>query len=80
MSAHEPETTPPTASETPVSETASVDSPAAESAADENKRRFREALDAKKARHGEDHLDAGQTPGHAHGRVETKRTFRRKTG
>ena len=29
---------------------------------------------------GEDHLDAGQTPGHAHGRVETKRTFRRKSG
>jgi hypothetical protein len=75
MSAHEPETTPPTDPEAPTSET-----PAEESPADETKRRFREALDAKKARHGEDHLDAGQTPGHAHGRVETKRTFRRKTG
>jgi hypothetical protein len=47
---------------------------------DETKRKFREALDAKKGRQGEDHLDAGQHPGHAHGRVETKRTFRRKTG
>ncbi len=65
MSANEPETTPPTDSE---------------SAVEETKRKFREALDAKKARHGEDHLDGGQTPGHAHGRVETKRTFRRKTG
>ncbi|HEY0238858.1 MAG TPA: DUF5302 domain-containing protein [Friedmanniella sp.] len=65
MSANEPETAPPTDDKT---------------SAEETKRRFREALDAKKARHGEDHLDAGQTPGHAHGRVETKRTFRRKTG
>jgi len=47
---------------------------------DDMKRKFREALEAKKGRHGEDHLDAGQQPGHAHGRVETKRTFRRKTG
>jgi hypothetical protein len=65
MSAHEPETSPPTDSESP---------------ADETKRKFREALAAKSARHGEDHLDGGQTPGHAHGRVQTKRTFRRKTG
>lgn len=55
-------------------------SPQTESPADETKRRFREALAAKKGRQGEDHLDAGQTPGHAHGRIETKRTFRRKTG
>ena len=47
---------------------------------DETKRKFREALAAKKGRHGEDHLDAGQAPGHAHGRVESKRVFRRKTG
>jgi hypothetical protein len=65
MSSHEPETPQPT-------DDASL--------AEETKRRFREALDAKKARQGEDHLDGGQTPGHAHGRVETKRTFRRKTG
>ena len=49
-------------------------------AEDDLKRKFREALAAKKGRHGEDHLDGGQQQGHAHGRVETKRTFRRKTG
>lgn len=80
MSAHEPETTPPTASETPAAEGPAAETAPAESPADETKRRFREALAAKKARHGEDHLDGGSTPGHAHGRVETKRTFRRKTG
>jgi hypothetical protein len=47
---------------------------------DDMKRKFREALEAKKGRHGEDHLDGGQQAGHAHGRIETKRTFRRKTG
>lgn len=47
---------------------------------DEMKRKFREALQAKKGRRGEDHLDAGQQPAHAHGPVEAKRTFRRKTG
>ena len=65
MSDNQPETSPPSTDESP---------------ADETKRKFREALAAKKARHGEDHLDGGQNPGHAHGRVETKRTFRRKTG
>nr|WP_294691714.1 DUF5302 domain-containing protein [uncultured Friedmanniella sp.] len=50
------------------------------SPADEMKAKFREALQAKKGRRGEDHLDAGQQPAHAHGPVETKRTFRRKTG
>jgi hypothetical protein len=52
----------------------------AEPSQDDMKRKFREALEAKKGRHGEDHLDGGQQSGHAHGRVETKRTFRRKTG
>ena len=42
--------------------------------------KFREALAAKKGRPGEDHLDGGQQQGQAHGRMETKRTFRRKTG
>ena len=65
MSAHEPEDAPPTEGD---------------SGTDETKRKFREALAAKKARQGEDHLDGGQGPGHAHGRIETKRTFRRKTG
>ena len=48
--------------------------------ADDMKAKFREALEAKKGRRGEDHLDAGQQPVHAHGPVEAKRTFRRKTG
>jgi hypothetical protein len=47
---------------------------------DETKRKFREALDAKKNRRGEDHIDDGQPNVHAHGPVETKRVFRRKTG
>ena len=54
--------------------------PETPSTAEETKRKFREALEAKKGRHGEDHLEGGQQPGHAHGRIETKRTFRRKTG
>lgn len=51
-----------------------------DSVAEETKRKFREALAAKRGRQGESHLDGGQSGGHAHGRVETKRTFRRKTG
>jgi hypothetical protein len=58
----------------------SDEQPETTSPADETKRKFREALDAKKGRQGEDHIDGGQQPGHAHGRIETKRTFRRKTG
>ena len=48
---------------------------------DETKRKFREALEAKHGRKGEDHV--GNDPrsgGHAHGPVDAKRTFRRKTG
>lgn len=44
------------------------------------KRKFREALEAKKGRQGEDHIDDGQQQVHAHGPVDTKRVFRRKTG
>ena len=47
---------------------------------DETKRKFREALAAKQGRKGEDHIDSAQQNVHAHGPVETKRTFRRKTG
>lgn len=52
-----------------------------ESAAEETKRKFREALEAKKGRRGEDHIDDGQQSHvHAHGPVDSKRVFRRKTG
>jgi hypothetical protein len=47
---------------------------------DETKRKFREALAAKQGRKGEDHIDNAQQHVHAQGPVETKRTFRRKTG
>lgn len=47
---------------------------------DDTKRKFREALAAKQGRKGEDHIDNASPHMHAHGPVETKRTFRRKTG
>jgi hypothetical protein len=47
---------------------------------DETRRKFREALEAKQGRPGEDHIDSGPAHVHAHGPVETKRVFRRKTG
>ncbi len=49
---------------------------------DETKRKFREALEAKQGRQaeGEAHLDAEASQVHAHGPVDAKRTFRRKTG
>lgn len=47
---------------------------------DETKRKFREALEAKQGRKGEDHIDSGSSTAHAHGPVDAKRTFRRKTG
>lgn len=59
-----------------------ADQPAeqAETPEDETKRKFREALEAKKGRRGEDHLDAGTHPGQPHGKVDAKRVFRRKSG
>jgi hypothetical protein len=47
---------------------------------DETKRKFREALEAKQGRKGEDHIDNEPQHVHGHGPVETKRNFRRKTG
>ena len=46
---------------------------------DETKRKFREALEAKQGRKGEDHIDNPSTTGHPRP-VDAKRTFRRKTG
>ena len=47
---------------------------------EETKRKFREALEAKQGRRGEDHIDNRDDNPHPHGPVETKRVFRRKTG
>ena len=49
---------------------------------DDTKRRFRQALDAKHGREaeGEAHLDTEASQTQAHGPVDAKRTFRRKTG
>ncbi len=49
---------------------------------DETKRRFREALDRKKAKSsgGSDHKDGGDKQPRAHGPVESRREFRRKSG
>lgn len=56
--------------------------PESDSAADENKRRFREALDRKKAKSsgGSDHKDAGAKQSKSHGPLESRREFRRKSG
>ncbi|MGE2815525.1 DUF5302 domain-containing protein [Mycobacterium heidelbergense] len=49
---------------------------------DETKRRFREALDRKKAKSsgGSDHKDGGDKQPRAHGPAESRREFRRKSG
>ena len=49
---------------------------------DETKRKFREALDRKMAKSssGSDHKDGGGKQPRAHGPVETRREFRRKSG
>jgi hypothetical protein len=47
---------------------------------EETRRKFREALAAKQGRKGEDHIDNEPTNVHAHGPMDTKRVFRRKTG
>jgi hypothetical protein len=52
----------------------------ASSVESETKRKFREALEAKQARQGEDHIDGTGPQVQPHGQIEAKRTFRRKTG
>jgi hypothetical protein len=49
---------------------------------DETKRKFREALDRKKAKSsgGSGHKDGGDKQPRAHGPVENRREFRRKSG
>ncbi|KAA1431028.1 DUF5302 domain-containing protein [Mycolicibacter arupensis] len=56
--------------------------PESDSAADENKRKFREALERKKAQSagGSDHKDGGAKQSRSHGPVENRREFRRKSG
>ena len=56
--------------------------PEPESAADENKRKFREALERKKAKSagGSNHQDAGAKQSRSHGPAESRREFRRKSG
>lgn len=53
-----------------------------DSAADDAKRKFREALDRKnnKANAAADHKDTASKPTHAHGRAGSHREFRRKSG
>jgi hypothetical protein len=52
------------------------------SSGDATKRKFREALDRKKAKSsgGSDHKDGGAKQPRAHGPAETRREFRRKSG
>jgi Family of unknown function (DUF5302) len=49
---------------------------------DDTKRKFREALERKKAKAagGSDHKDGGAKQPRAHGPVENRREFRRKSG
>ncbi|AFM18699.1 hypothetical protein Mycch_3975 [Mycolicibacterium chubuense NBB4] len=53
-----------------------------EGSEDETKRRFREALERKKAKSagGSAHRDAGSKQPRAHGPLENRREFRRKSG
>jgi Family of unknown function (DUF5302) len=53
-----------------------------ESPEDETKKKFREALERKKAKaaDGTSHADGGSKQSKAHGPVEGRREFRRKSG
>ena len=63
--------------ETPQDDTAQDDTPQ-----DDTKRKFREALERKKAKSagGADHKDIGGKPVRAHGQPENRREFRRRSG
>jgi hypothetical protein len=54
----------------------------AEQPEDEQKRKFREALERKKANSagGTNHTDGGSKKSRTHGPVENRREFRRKSG
>ena len=56
--------------------------PQDESPQDETKRKFREALERKKAKSagGADHRDIGGKSVRAHGQPENRREFRRRSG
>jgi hypothetical protein len=56
--------------------------PAGSAPEDETKRKFREALDRKMAKSsgGSEHKDGGGKQTRAHGPVESRREFRRKSG
>jgi hypothetical protein len=59
-----------------------MDEPAAESASDETKRKFREALERKKqgTQARSDHLQGGSSVNGVQQRADHKREFRRKSG
>lgn len=54
----------------------------ADDSSDDTKRKFREALERKNAKSagGSDHKDTGNKQPRAHGPVENRREFRRKSG
>jgi hypothetical protein len=60
----------------------STDDKADAAGSDDMKRKFKEALDKKNAKHreGEAHLDGDSSIHGAHGAAQTKREFRRKSG
>lgn len=60
----------------------SSEPPESEPPEDDNKRKFREALDRKLAKSagGSDHKDSGGKQSRAHGAAGNRREFRRKSG
>ncbi|MCV7341425.1 DUF5302 domain-containing protein [Mycobacterium haemophilum] len=63
-------------------DTKSSESSGSSGSDDDTKRKFREALDRKmtKSSSGSDHKDGGGKRSRAHGPVENRREFRRKSG